>query len=121
MDMLHSTLMGDFVRLFVLFEKKRTPDGVGGFIETYTEGPAFNAALSLDDSLQAEIALQSGVTSRYTITTPPNLILDFHDVVKCLDDGKFFRITTDGDDKKTPPRASFQIRQVKAEEWRDPR
>lgn len=121
MDMLHSTLMGDFVREFVLFEKKRTPDGVGGFIETYTEGPAFNAALSLDDSLQAEVALQSGVTSRYTITTHPNLILDFHDVVKCLDDGKFFRITTDGDGKKTPPRASFQIRQVKAEEWRDPR
>lgn len=118
---IRSTLMGDYMKSFVLYEKKRIPDGVGGFIVEYTEGATFDAVISFDDSLQAEVALQSGVTSRYTITTRTNLILDFHDIVKCLDDEKFYRITTDGDDKKTPPRASFQIRQVRAEEWMDPR
>lgn len=118
---MRSTLMGDYLRHFILFEKKRTPDGVGGFIVQYTAGPEFDAAISFDDSLQADVAAQSGVKSRYTISTDINLILDFHDVIQSVDDGKFYRITSDGDDKHTPARASIRFRQVKAEEWRDPR
>ncbi len=43
--------------------------------------------------------------------------LEYHEVFKRLRDGKFFRVTSDGDDKHTPASASLNMRQVTAEEW----
>ena len=43
--------------------------------------------------------------------------LEYHDVIKRLRDNKFFRITSDGEDKFTPSSASLDMRQVSAEEW----
>ncbi len=101
----------------VLMEKRREPDGEGGFITNWQESIAFKCAITFDTSIQARVAEAQGVTSRYTITTGKNAKLDFHDVIKRLRDGKVFRITSDGDDKQTPSSASFQFLQVTAEEW----
>lgn len=67
--------------------------------------------------MEARTAEKQGVTSRYTITAPITAKLEYHDVCKRVGDGKIFRITSDGDDVKTPPSASFQFLQVEAEEW----
>jgi hypothetical protein len=67
--------------------------------------------------MESRIAERQGVTSRYTITTGKNAKLEYHDVICRLNDGKVFRITSDGDDVQTPKRASFQFLQVTAEEW----
>ena len=67
--------------------------------------------------MQARIGEKSGVTSLYTITTDKSVKLEYHDVLKRLSDGKIFRVTSDGDDKVTPPSASFQFSQVTAEEY----
>lgn len=101
----------------VLLEKKRVPDGEGGFVTEWTEGVQFKAAISFDSSLQAKVAEKQGVTSLYTITTPKNAMLQYHDVLRRLRDGKVFRVTSDGDDVITPPSASFQFAQVTGEEW----
>ena len=101
----------------VMLEKKRIPDGEGGFITDWAEGVQFNAAISFDSSMEARTAEKQGVTSRYTITAPLNAKLEYHDVLKRLRDGKIFRITSDGDDVQTPASASFQFLQVEAEEW----
>ena len=101
----------------VLMEKKREPDGEGGFITEWKDGVKFQAAITFDSSMQARTAQKQGVTSLYTITTGKNAKLDFHDVIRRVSDGKIFRITSDGDDKHTPASASFQFLQVSAEEW----
>jgi hypothetical protein len=67
--------------------------------------------------MESRIAERQGVTSRYTITTGKNAKLEYHDVIRRLNDGKVFRITSDGDDVQTPSMASFQFLQVTAEEW----
>jgi hypothetical protein len=46
--------------------------------------------------------------------------LQFHDIFIRKEDNKVFRVTSDGDDKKTPSIASLDMRQVSAEEWRIP-
>lgn len=102
----------------VMLEKKRIPDGEGGFITTWADGAEFEAAITFDTSMNARIGGAQGVTSRYTITTSKNARLEYHDVIRRLSDGKVFRITSDGDDKITPATASFQFSQVEAEEWR---
>lgn len=102
----------------VMMDKKRIPDGEGGFISSgWIEGVQFRAAISHDASTTAKIAESQGVTSLYTVTIPKNAELSFHDVFKRLSDGKIFRVTSDSDDMVTPDIASFEFRQVSAEEW----
>ena len=101
----------------VLMEKKREPDGEGGFKTDWAEGVRFKTAISFDSSMEARTAEKQGVTSLYTVTVPINAKLEYHDVIKRERDGKIFRITSDGDDKVTPGSASFQFAQVTAEEW----
>jgi hypothetical protein len=102
----------------VLMEKKREPDGEGGFLPAvWVDGVKFKAAITFDSSMQARTAEKDGVTSLYTVTVPKNAKLEYHDVIRRMEDGKVFRITSDGDDKMTPESASFQVIQVTAEEW----
>lgn len=111
------SLLYDAFEDVVLMERTRIPDGEGGWTTTYKDGAKFQAAITLDSSLQAQVAEKQGVKGIYTITTPKSITLEFHDVVRRERDGKIFRVTTDGDDKHTPDSATFQIRQVRAEEW----
>lgn len=101
----------------VLMDKRREPDGEGGFITDWIESVIFQAAITFDTSMESRIAEKQGVSSRYTVTTNKSAKLDYHDIIKRLSDGKIFRITSDGDDKQTPKSASFQFLQVTAEEW----
>lgn len=101
----------------VAMEKTRVSDGEGGFIVDWVDGAVFKAAITFDTSMQSRIGEKQGVSSRYTITTSKNAKLEYHDIIRRLNDGKIFRITSDGDDKQTPESASFQFLQVTAEEW----
>lgn len=101
----------------VLMDRKRVPDGEGGYTDTWTESIPFDAAIVFDSSMQARVGEKQGVTSLYTVTLPRGFKIEYHDVFKRLSDGKIFRVTSDGDDKHTPNRASFQFSQVTAEEF----
>lgn len=101
----------------VAMEKTRVSDGEGGFIVDWVDGAVFKAAITFDTSMQSRIGEKQGVSSRYTVTTNKSAKLEYHDVIRRLNDGKIFRVTSDGDDKQTPDSASFQFLQVTAEEW----
>ena len=103
-----------------LLEKKRVPDGEGGLMTSWQDGPEFMAAVVCDQNMEARVAEKEGVTSLYTVTCAKGAKLDYHYVFKRLGDGKIFRVTSDGDDKKTPERASFHVSQVTAEKWELP-
>ena len=111
------SLLSQAMEDVVMLEKTRVPDGEGGFTTGWTDGVQFKAAISFDSSMEARTAEKQGVTSLYTVTVPLNCKLEYHDTIKRLKDGKVFRITSDGDDKITPPSASFQFIQVTAEEY----
>jgi len=114
------SLLQEYMEPCQLMEKKRVPDGEGGFITSWAEGAAFNAAVVCDASMQARTAEKQGVTSLYTVTCEPNAKLEYHDVFRRLSDKKIFRVTSDGEDLETPKRATFQVSQVTAEEWELP-
>lgn len=92
-------------------------DGVGGIQTVWLPGAEFQAAIVLDSSIQAKIAAVQGVTGLYTITTRKAINLQYHDTFQRLSDKKIFRVTSDGDDKKTPASATLNMRQTSAEEW----
>lgn len=111
------SLLSESMTACVMLDKSRKPDGEGGFVDVWAESVEFEAAIAFDSSMEARIGQKSGVTSLYTVTVPKGVRLAYHDVFRRISDGKVFRVTSDGDDKMTPARASFQVLQVTAEEW----
>ncbi len=111
------SLLTEAMENCIFLNKTKAPDGYGGYIDTYTEGVEFQAAIVFDTSIEARVGEKQGVTSLYTVTTSRGMTLEYHDVFKRLRDGKIFRVTSDGDDKFTPASASLDMRQCTAEEY----
>lgn len=103
-----------------MLDKTTVADGYGGIVEVYNDGAPFDAAVVLDDSIEARTAEKQGVTALYTVTTRKNINLQYHDVFRRESDKKIFRVTSDGDDKRTPRTAQLDMRQVSAEKWKLP-
>lgn len=111
------TLIEAFNEPCVLLERQRVSDGEGGWTTAWVDGPQFEAAITLDNTMTARVAEKEGVTALYTVTTSRNTSLEFHDAFRRVSDGKVFRVTSDPADSHTPDVATFQFEQVSAEEW----
>ncbi len=98
-----------------IMDKTTVPDGLGGVKTTWTQGAAIKAAITYNTSLEARVAEKQGVTSLYQITTTRGVVLRYHDVITRDSDGKIFRVTSNGDDNKTPQSAGLNMRVVNAE------
>ena len=59
------SLLDDFSQQCVLMDKKRVPDGAGGYEVAWTEGAEFLNYQALDTSMEARRAEKEGVTSVY--------------------------------------------------------
>ncbi|MCQ2507240.1 MAG: head-tail adaptor protein [Dorea sp.] len=113
------SLIDAFMEDYVIMEKRRKPDGAGGFIPTWEESEAtINAAVILDTSMQARIAEKEDVKNVYTVTISRSVDLEFHDVIKNVKTGKYYRITSDPDEKHTPDNiTALDMKQGTAEKW----
>lgn len=111
------SLLQEMMTPCMMVDKRTVPDGYGGYDTIWSDGAEFDAAIVLDTSMEARVGEKQGVTAVYTVTTLKAMNLQYHDVFKRLSDGKVFRVTSDGDDKKTPRSATLNMRQVTAEEW----
>lgn len=103
---------------FIYVTKTFVSDGEGGGDFTWTDGKdEFPATADFSNSSLSKIA--DAVTERVncTITTPRSITLDFMDVIKRVSDGQYFRILSDGKNKKTPDSATLDMRQSSAELW----
>ena len=114
-----SLLTEAYEKLTVL-NKTLQPDGYGGVITTYTDGPTIEGALILDSSAEQTIAQALGTSQAYTLTVRKDIELDYHTVIRRESDGSVFRLTSNTDDKKTPESATLNMRQYTAERWQIP-
>lgn len=113
-------LLDDAFEPCKMVHKTTQNDSYGSEVASWVFGATFDAAIVFDSSIQARTAQAQGVTSLYTVTTRRTKVLEYHDVFQRASDGKFFRVTSDGDDKYTPSSATLDMRQVTAEEWTVP-
>lgn len=113
-------LLNEAMENCTMIDSLTTSDGYGGVKTTWQDGASFQCAVVLDTSMESRIAQKQGVTGVYTVTTRRNINLQYHNVFRRERDGKIFRVTSDGDDKKTPMSAGLDMRQVIAEEWEIP-
>lgn len=103
-----------------MIDKTSVANPYGGADTVYKDGASIKCAITLDTSTEARIAEMQGVKNLYTITTTRAVNLQHHDLLRRESDKKVFRVTSDGDDKKTPLSAGLDMRVVSAEEWKIP-
>lgn len=114
------SLLSEAMERCIMLDKRTVADGYGGYITTYTDGAEFQAAIVLMSPVEVIAAQQGRAGGAYNVLTEKSLNLQYHDVIRRASDGKIFRITSDGDDDKTPNSAGLNIRKVSAEEWELP-
>lgn len=114
------SLLEQAMESYTILDRTTAGDGYGGYETVWKKGATIKAALVQNQSIEAQKAMAMGVTSVYTITTPRTVNLKYHDVLRKDSDGRIFRITSNGDDKKTPQSSSLDMRQVTAESWELP-
>ena len=114
------SLLDEAFESYIILNKIQSDDGYGGTTISWAEGAKIQGAMVFNNSLEAKKAGAMGVTSVYTLTTRRNIILEYHDVLRRIRDGKIFRVTSDGDDLYTPASAGIDMRQVSCEEWKLP-
>lgn len=110
------SLLDESMETCTIMDRTTIEDGYGGYTTSWKDGASIQCAIVLDTSMEARIADKQGVTALYTITTRKNINLQYHDIFRRERDNKYFRVTSDGDDKHTPTSASLNMRQVSAEE-----
>lgn len=114
------SMLQEFARPCVLMEKKRTPDGEGGWITEWTEGAEFSNYMAVETSVEARIAAKQGVTSIYTALVDRNFPIEYNDAFKDVSSGKTFRVTSNPEEKYTPKSASISLKYFTAEQWELP-
>ena len=75
------SLLDNAYEYVVLMDKRREPDGEGGFITDWVESVIFKAAITFDTSMQNRIGEKQGVSSRYTVTSKKGAKLVYGDIV----------------------------------------
>jgi hypothetical protein len=111
------SLLSEAMTDFVIINKSYVDDGYGGTTVTWTEGATIKGAMVHNSDLQSRIAEVMVSQNLYTFTVGREIELDYHTVVKRVSDNKIFRLTSNSDDKKTPPSATLNMRQYSAEEF----
>lgn len=109
----------------MLFEQFMTPctlkfrtevdDGQGGQTVTYVDVAGFDAAIVKATTFEARIAEKETGRASYQITA--YIDLPYHSVFVRKSDGKVFRSTSNTIDSSPPAMASFNFKQVTAEEF----
>ncbi len=109
------SLLDDFARECVLLEKRRTPDGAGGYIVEWRDGAEFKNYQALDTSMEARRAEKEGVTSVYSVLVQKNVPLEYNDYFRDKKTGQTYRVTSEPQDKQSPKSASFALKFCTAE------
>ena len=105
---------------FTIINVLQVNDGYGGVETVYSDGATIKGAIVFDSSTQMKVAQAMGAKNAYTLTVKKGIVLNYHTILRRESDKAIFRLTSNSDDKKTPPSATLDMRQYDAEEWSVP-
>lgn len=104
-----------FFEGFHIMDKTSYTDPMTGPGFTWSEGAAFNAGITADNSSEARIAYQQGAKVIYTIVMEPTLSLSIGDRIKRDKTDDILKITSDPRDFETPVVAKVKLKTCTAE------
>lgn len=114
---LGNTMMDALTEQCTMLNRSIAPDGLGGFKEVYADGVTFDAVVRKNDTTQDRIAEKQGIKESYNIVVKKGFPLKFHDVFRRIKDGNTYQVTSNIQDKETPPVSNIDLGVVTAERW----
>ena len=109
-------MIQDIFEPLIFVNKVTIPDGMGGTETIWKDGAEFQGSITLDNSIEAKVAEQQGVTNVYTVTTGNNVFLEFNDIIKRKEDQQTFKIKSLNNTENIPPEfAVLKLRYATAE------
>ena len=108
-----STVMQSFTKKYRFQTRSYEPDGVGGFVSGWTDGPKFEAVERHDTTVEAQVAEQAATASTYTLLVNTGVPLAFPDYIKRVSDGQTFQVTSAADEGNAPAESGMGLRAVK--------
>ena len=109
------SLLDDFARTCVLMEKKRVPDGAGGYMVQWEEGAEFTNYQALDTSMEARRAEKEGVTSLYSALVEQSVPIEYNDYFRDETTGETYRVTSNPEEKMAPRSSTLPLKYFTAE------
>lgn len=102
---------------FQVMNETSERDEYGSYRRVWTFGVTFEGVLSLNDSVNAQVAAQSGVTGLYTLYYNKEMRLPWHTVFCRVDKpAECYRVTSK-DEHSTPSTTAMDMRVVHCEEY----
>ena len=98
-----STVMQSFTKKYRFQTRSYEPDGVGGFVSGWTDGPEFEAVERHDTTVEAQVAEQAATASTYTLLV----------YIRRVSDGQTFQVTSAADEGNAPAESGMGLRAVK--------
>lgn len=108
-----STVMKSFTKKYRFLERSHKPDGVGGFVSSWQDGPEFEAVERHDTTVEAQVAEKEETASAYTLLVSSGVPLAFPDYIRRAEDGQTFQITSESTEGNAPPESGMGLRAVK--------
>lgn len=108
-------LLESKMKPFVILDTVTKPDGFGGYNEALTEGARFDAAITMKNNTEAQIAYQTGTKRIYAVITKQTVRLKQNMRIRRVQDGLTLRITSNAADLETPSVSDLKLYQVNAE------
>ena len=111
----HMTLLDSRMEPFVILDTVTRPDGFGGYNEVLADGAPFDAAVTMKNTTEAQIAYQTGAKRIYAVITRQTVKLKQNMRIRRVQDGLTLRITSNATDFHTPTISDLKLYQVSAE------
>ncbi|MBP5718701.1 MAG: hypothetical protein J6X53_06960 [Abditibacteriota bacterium] len=99
----------------VLMERRSRESPEGGYITTWADGAKFKAYPSLDTSMQARVAEMQGEKRIYSVNVPQDVPIHMGDFYRDETNGDYFHVTSNPEEKKTPPMSQLNLKFFTAE------
>lgn len=115
MSIFDSPLIRDQIEECVILNKAIVPDGYGGYMTTYTDGAPFEAVITENNSMEAQVANIELEKTFYGVKTRRNVPLE-HNTVFRRANGATYRITA-SEAMDSPSFSAMDMKVLQAEEY----
>lgn len=115
MSIFDSPLIQDQIEECVILNKAIVPDGYGGYKTTYSDGAPFEAVITENNSIEAQVAGIEHQKTFYGVKTRRDVPLEYNSIFRRAD-GSTYRITA-SEAMDSPSFSAMDMKVLQAEEF----
>lgn len=110
-------LLATMMKPFVIVTAVTINDPMGGYKTRWVDGATFDALVRKETTPEITVAEKTEVKETLTIVVPTGTPLQYHSVVKRVEDGEVYRLISTLKDYEAPMASSVQIARADCERW----